>query len=78
MELILAQLAVAVEYTDCNSAEGLDPPRNECLGYNTKQSDGEVLVRLEPRGIQSSPSLPLLPGPVWRGVVAPDRVLSMD
>ena len=28
--------------------------------------------------MQSTPSLPLLPGPLWPGVVAPDRVLSMD
>ena len=28
-------------------------------------------------GMQSSPSLPLLPGLIWAGVVAPDRVLSM-
>ena len=27
--------------------------------------------------IQSTPSLPLLPGPLWPGVVAPDRILSM-
>ena len=25
----------------------------------------------------STPSLPTLPGPLWPGVVAPDRVLSM-
>ena len=25
----------------------------------------------------STPSLPLLPGPLWSEVVAPDRVLSM-
>ena len=28
-------------------------------------------------GLQSSPSLPLLPGPLWPGTVASDRVLSM-
>ena len=28
--------------------------------------------------MQSTPSLPLLPGPPWPGVVAPDRVLFMD
>ena len=28
-------------------------------------------------GMWSAPSLPLLPGPLWLGVVAPDRVLSM-
>ena len=27
--------------------------------------------------MQSSPSLQLLPGPLWPRVVAPDRVLSM-
>ena len=29
-------------------------------------------------GMWSSHSLPLLPGPLWPGVVAPDEVLSMD
>ena len=29
-------------------------------------------------GMPSTPSLPLLPGPHWLGVVAPVRVLSMD
>ena len=38
---VIAQSAGAVEYTDCTSAEGYDPP-NECPGYDTKQSDGEV------------------------------------
>ena len=28
-------------------------------------------------GMWSTPSLPSLPGPLWPGVVAPDRVLSM-
>ena len=28
--------------------------------------------------MQSTPSLPLLPDPLWPGVVAPDRVLSMS
>ena len=27
--------------------------------------------------MRSSPSLPLLPGPLWTEVVTPDRVLSM-
>ena len=27
--------------------------------------------------MQGIPSLPLLPGPLWSGVVVPDRVLSM-
>ena len=32
---------------------------------------------LELWGMQSISSLPSLPGPLWPGVVAPDRVLSM-
>ena len=59
----------AVEYTDCTS--------NKCPGYDTKQSDGEVPAMLELWGMQSTPSLPSLPGPLWPGVVAPDRALSM-
>ena len=56
---------------------GVRPPPNECLGYDTKQSDGEVPVMLGPWGILSTPSLPLLPGPLRPGMVAPDRALSM-
>ena len=29
-------------------------------------------------GLQSTPSLPLLPGPLWPRVVAPERALSMS
>ena len=42
-----------------------------------KQSDGETPVMLELWGMQSTSLLPSLPGPLWFGVVAPDRVLSM-
>ena len=56
---------------------GVRPPPNECPGYNTKQSDGEVPAVLELWGIRSTPSLPSLPGPLWPGVVALDRALSM-
>ena len=45
--------------------------------YAIKQSDGEASVTLELWGIQSTPSLTLLPGLLWPGLVAPDRVLSM-
>ena len=55
---------------------GLRPP-NDCPKFDTKQSDGEVPVMLELRGMQSTPSLPLLPGPLRPGTVAPDRALSM-
>ena len=71
-------MAGAVEYTDCFSAERVrSPPPNVCSGYDTKQSDGEVPVMLKLWGLWSAPLLPLLPGPLWPGVVAPDRALSM-
>ena len=50
---------------------------NECPGYNTKQSDGEVPVMLELWGMGSTPSLPLLPVPLRPRMVAPNRALSM-
>ena len=53
------------------------PPPNECPEYDTKYFDGEVPVMLRPWGKWSTPSLPLFPGPLWLGVVAPDRALSM-
>ena len=56
---------------------GVRPHPNECPIYNTKQSDGEVLVMLDLWGMQSTPSLPSLPGRFCPGVVARDRVLSI-
>ena len=54
------------------------PPNiNECLEYDAKQSDGEIPVMLDLWGIRSTPSLPSLPGSLWPGVVALDRVQSM-
>ena len=50
---------------------------NECPDYDIKQSDGEVPVMLKLWGMQRSLSSPLLPGPLWPGVVASDRALSM-
>ena len=47
----------------------LDTPPNKCPWYDTKQSDGEVPAMLEFWGMQSTPSLPLLPGPLWPSVV---------
>ena len=55
---------------------GVRPP-TECPGYDTKQSDGEVPAVLVLWGMRSTPSLPSLPGPLWPGVVAPDKALSM-
>ena len=74
--MTMAELVGAVEYTDCTSVEGQDFP-NEGPGYETKQSDGEDPVIPELWGMQSSPSLPSLLGPLLPGVVAHDRVLSM-
>ena len=53
------------------------PWRDKIPGYDTKQSDGEVPVMPELWGMQSTPLLALLPSPLWPGVVASDRVLSM-
>ena len=72
----LCPVGWAVEYTNCFSAEELNP-LNKCPGNDTKQSDGEVPVMLELWEMQSTPSLPSLPGPLWPGMVAPDRILSI-
>ncbi len=63
--IYFAQSAGAVEYTDCFSTS--------VLIYDLKQSDGEVPVMLELWGIRSTPLLPSLPGPLWPGVVTPDK-----
>ena len=52
---------------------GVRTTLNECPEYDTKQSDGEVPVRLEFWGMRSTLLLPSLPGPFWPGVVAPDK-----
>ena len=44
-----------------------------CPGYDTKQSDGEVAAMPELLEMQSTPLLPELQGPLWPGVVAPDK-----
>ena len=57
--------------TNCNKIEyNLLLP---ILVYDSKQSDGEVPAMLELWGMRSTPSLPLLSGPLWPGVVAPDK-----
>ena len=50
---------------------------DECPWYDTKQSDDEVSVMEELWGMQSAPLLPSLPSPLWPGVIAPARALSM-
>ena len=74
--LKLAQSKGAVEYVDCTSVETKDIP-NECPVYDTKQSDGGVLVMLELWKMQSTTSLRSLPVQLCPGVVEPNRVLSM-
>ena len=56
---------------------GKTPHPNKYPEYDTKQSDDEVQVMLELWGMRSTLSLPSLPGPLWSGLVAPDRALSM-
>ena len=51
--------------------------RTSVPDFDTKQSDGVTTLMFELWEIQSTHSLPLLPGPLWPGVVAIDRVLSM-
>ena len=72
---IIARSGGAVEYTA--SLQRGKTLLNECPVYDTKQSDGEAPVMLELFGMRSTPSLPSLPGPLWPGVVAPNRVIYM-
>ena len=53
------------------------PAPSECPGYNIKQSDGKASVMLLFWGMRSTPSLPLLPGRLWPGVIKSDRVQSV-
>ena len=52
-------------------------PHQRVSTNDTKQSDGEVPGVLELWGMRSTPSLTSLPDPLWPGVVAPDKALSM-
>ena len=57
---------------------GVRPPPNKCPGYDTKQSDGKVPVMLGIWGMWRIFSLPLLPGPLWLGTVAPDWAYGLN
>ena len=57
-----AQSAGAREYTDCISAKGKDSPNN-CPGYDTKQSDGEVPGLLKLWGNADYPLIAIAPKP---------------
>ena len=52
-------------------------PNNECPRYVIKQSDGEIPVMVKLWKMGNTPLLPSLPGPLWPGVRAPDRVISI-
>ena len=56
---IFAQSAGAVEYANYGSAD--PPPNNECPGYNTKQSGGEVLIMLGALGNVEHPFIDITP-----------------
>ena len=45
--------------------------------YPSAEMQSVYSVMLELWGMRSTTSLPLIPGPLWPGVLAPDRVLSM-
>ena len=53
-----------------------NPNPNEYPGYDIKLSDGEAPA-LENSGILITLSLSSLSGPLWPGVLAPDRVSFM-
>ena len=53
------------------------PLPNEYPEYDTKQFESKVPVLLELYGMWSTHLLPLLPGPLWPGMVAHDWTLSM-
>ena len=48
------------------------------LDMTSNNMNSEASVILELCRMQSTSSLPSLPGPLWLGVVGPDRVLSMS
>ena len=71
-DYLLVQLAVSVEYADC-TCRGVRPSPMSVLFMTLNN----LMVMLELRGMLSTPALPLLPGPLWPGMVAPDRALSL-
>ena len=50
----------------------------EYTEYNTKSPDYKTPVMLELWGMQCTPSLPSLPGPLCPALVAPDRILYIS
>ena len=70
---ILAGRAGAKYYIDFISEEGQDSPITSVLNMTLNN----LIVMLELWEMRSSLLWPSLPGPLWPGAVAPDRVLSM-
>ena len=68
LSICIPQSAGATEYT-ISLQRGKTPPM--CPEFDTKHSDGKTSVML------STPLLPSLSGPLWSGVLASNRVLSM-
>ena len=56
---------------------GKTPPPYECPRYDAKKSGGEIPVMLVLWGMRSTPSLPLLPGSLWPGMVVAERARFM-
>ena len=65
-----------LQYTLTASLQRSKTPPMSVL-YMTLNNHGEAPVMLKLKGMQSTPSLLLLPGSLWPGVVASDRVLSI-
>ena len=68
---------LALENTPTDSLQRRKNPQRASWIYDTKQCHGEVPVMPELWRMQSTPSLPLLPGPLKPGLVAPSWVRSM-
>ena len=74
-----AQFPGSVEYTDFVSAEWVRPlSPNECPRYDIKQSDDEAPALEFGGNVGVSLHCHFLPDLLTSGVVAPDRVLSID
>ena len=58
--------------------ENISGANNAQNSYVIKQPDGEAAVMLKIWEMDSSPSLPSPPCPLWPGIVALDRVLCMN
>ena len=69
-KLIILPSRLRLKNTPTASLQRDKTTPNECPVYDTKKSDGEVPAKLELWGMQSTPSLLSLPGPLWPRVVA--------